>query len=113
MRQQIRFDDFFAHIYTNAFAFILRDCQQHDIQNFCQRMDAVLNEVNRHLTHVIPVKTRKAGIQIEPPFDTKTLIHHVLDHINMDYSSSHFEKNSPELNTDMIALERRKTDHTL
>lgn len=111
IRQQIRFDDYFAHIHACVFALILRDCDESAITAFCSRIEEILKDVSLALTGSSgTITARITGLEIDPTASASEMINCVLMNLNTLSTGEMSSKktHTPPLNG--ATLNRRKTD---
>lgn len=83
IRQQIRFDDYFAQSHACVFTLILRDCDQSGIESFCTRLHSILADVSEALTGDSRViSAHVGGLLIDSKEDAGTLIERVIQHVH-------------------------------
>lgn len=112
IRQQIRFDDYFAHIHSCVFVLILRDCDQSAITAFCSRIEEILKAVSRTLTgNDRTITARITGLEIDCTLNAGEMLDRVLMHLNTLSAGELSSKNTPSPPLSPTILNRRKTDY--
>lgn len=112
IRQQIRFDDYFAQSHACVFALILRDCDENSIESFSTRLHSILSDVSQTLTgNPHAISAHIGGILIDPKDDAGALIERVLQHVHDLPSVSKAPENETEGNSsESESMDRRKSD---
>jgi GGDEF domain-containing protein len=111
IRQQIRFDDYFAHIHACVFALILRDCDESTITAFCRRIEEVLKDVSLTLTgDDLTITARITGLEIDSTINAGEMIKRALMNLN-SLPMGEMPSKSPPTPPLNATLDRRKTDY--
>lgn len=112
IRQQIRFDDYFAQSHACVFTLILRECDQSGIESFCTRLHAILSDVSEALTgDARVISAHVGGLLIDPREDAGTLIERVIQHVHTLPPREGSKGDQPNINPSKSNdLDRRKSD---